>query len=169
MGIKAIVYTSYAGHTREYAQLLAGKTGLPAYELDEATKTLPKGTPVIYMGWLMAGKVKGLNKAQKHFATEVVCGVGMARYGSQVEDVRKSNNIPNDTQVFTLQGGYDREKLHGVYKIMMTVMEKTAGKGLADKADRTPEEDDMLDLLTHGGNRVCEEGITDILQWLQER
>ena len=29
-------------------------------------------------------------------------------------------------------------------------MVKTAGKGLANKPDRTPEEDDMLDMMVNG-------------------
>ena len=37
---------------------------------------------------------------------------------------------------------------------MMNVMVKTAGKGLANKTDRTPEEDDMLDMMINGGKRV---------------
>ena len=39
------------------------------------------------------------------------------------------------------------KKLHGVYRLMMEIMVKTAGKGLAEKEDRTPEEDDMLEIL----------------------
>ena len=46
------------------------------------------------------------------------------------------------------------QKLHGVYRFMMNVMVKTAGKGLANKIDRTPEEDDMLDMMVNGGKRV---------------
>ena len=49
--------------------------------------------------------------------------------------------------------------------MMMTVMKKTAGKGLADKKDRTPEEDDMLDLLLHGGSRVSADKLSAVLQW----
>ena len=58
-------------------------------------------------------------------------------------------------------------KLHGVYKLMMTVMAKTAGKGLADKKDRTPEEDAMLDMMLHGGSRVSEENLADVLAWYE--
>ena len=48
----------------------------------------------------------------------------------------------------------------------MTVMKKTAGKGLAEKENRTPEEDAMLDLLTNGGSRVSEENLAAVLEWL---
>lgn len=36
--IQAIVYTSLAGHTKEYAALLAERTGLSAFESGEAKK-----------------------------------------------------------------------------------------------------------------------------------
>lgn len=162
-----IVYTSNTGYTREYAMLLGKKTGLPVYSLDEARKKLAPGDPVIYLGWLMAGKVQGYAEAAKRFQVEAVCGVGMGATGSQMQDLRKSNALPETMPVFTMQGGFDMNRLRGVYKLMMTVMVKTAGKGLADKKDRTPDEDDMLDLMLHGGSRVCEENLTAVLEWYQ--
>ena len=47
--MKAIVYTSNTGHTRAYAELLACKTGLPVYALEDAAKQLEKGASVIYL------------------------------------------------------------------------------------------------------------------------
>lgn len=165
--IKAIVYTSETGHTKEYATLLAQQTGLPAYELKSAKRVLPQRCKVIYMGWLMAGQIKGYKEAANCFTVKAVCGVGMARTGSQINDMRKNNSIPEQTPVFSLQGGFELEKLHGVYKLMMKVMKSTAGKGLANKQDRTPEEDDMLDLLLNGGNRVSEENLQDLKEWYE--
>ena len=51
---------------------------------------------------------------------------------------------------------------------MMTVMVKTAGKGLADKPDRTAEEDVMLDMMLHDGNDVREENLEQVLGWLEK-
>lgn len=42
---------------------------------------------------------------------------------------------------------------------------KRKGKGLAEKKDRTPDEDVMLELLTHGGSCVREENLADVLEW----
>ncbi|MDO4516501.1 MAG: hypothetical protein Q4C76_05115 [Bacillota bacterium] len=161
----AIVYTSNTGYTRQYAQLLGEKTGLPVYALEEAD--LAPASPILYLGWLMAGKVKGYPKAAKRYRIEALCGVGMGATGSQIQDLRKSNGLPAQLPVFTLQGGFDMNKLHGVYKLMMTVMVKTAGKGLAEKTDRTPEEDLMLDMLLHGGSRVSVENLADVLAWYE--
>lgn len=164
----AIVYTSNTGYTRQYAVLLGDKTGLPVYSLEEAAQTLAAGNSVIYLGWLMAGKVQGYAKAAKRYRVEAVCGVGMGTTGSQLEDVRKANALSDALPVFTLQGGFDITRLRGVYRLMMNVMSKTMGKALAEKQDRTADEDAMLDLLVHGGNCVSEENLAAVMAWYRQ-
>ena len=164
----AIVYTSNTGYTAEYARLLGDKTGLPVYSLADASEKPAEGSNIIYLGWLMAGKVMGCSKAAKRYRVQAVCGVGMGATGSQMQDLRKANGFSDSLPIFTLQGGFDITRLRGVYKFMMTVMAKTAGKGLADKPDRTPDEDAMLELLTHGGSRVSPENLAAVLKWYEE-
>ena len=164
----AIVYTSNTGFTAQYASLLGGETGLAVYSLEDALKSLPQNSPILYLGWLAAGKVQGYDKAVTKFNLQALCAVGMAKSGSQMEDVKKSNNLPEDLPLFTLQGGFDLKKLRGIYKLMMLVMSKTVAKKLAAKPDRTPDEDDMLDLFQNGGNRVSLENLRPVLEWYQE-
>lgn len=164
----AIVYTSNTGCTAQYASLLGGETGLRVYPLEDAMKNLPQGSPVIYLGWLAAGSVQGYVKAAKQFTIAALCAVGMGKSGSQLEDVKKANNLPEELPLFTLQGGFDLKKLRGIYKLMMLVMSKTVVKKLAAKPDRTPDEDDMLDLFQNGGNRVSLENLRPVLAWFGE-
>ena len=164
----AIVFTSNTGYTRQYAVLLGQKTGLPVYALDEAREKLAPGNHILYLGWLMAGTVKGYAQAAKRYHVEAVCGVGMGATGCELSEVRKTSRIPEEMPLFTLQGGFDLQRLHGVYRLMMNIMAKTAGKGLADKQNRTPEEDDMLDMMLHGGSRVSEEYLTGVLEWYRK-
>lgn len=164
----SIVFTSNTGYTREYAALLGEKTGLPVYSLEEAGQRLAPGNTILYLGWLMAGKIQGYTKASARYHVAAVCGVGMGATGSQIADVRKANGLTAELPVFTLQGGFDITRLRGVYKLMMTVMSKTLGKKMAEKTDRTQEEDDMLELLTHGGSRVCVENLTEVVDWYRE-
>lgn len=169
MNANAIVYTSNTGYTEQYAGLLGKRTGLPVYSLAEAGTKLPAGNCVIYLGWLMAGKVQGYAKAAKRYRIAAVCGVGMGATGSQLEDVRKANSLGDELPLFTLQGGFDMSKLKGIYKLMMLVMAKTVGKSLANKQDRTAEEDQMLTLLTQGGSCVSEENLRPVLDWFSDR
>ncbi len=72
MTASVLVYTSATGFTARYAQLLSRKTGLPCLALERA-KELPGDTPVLYLGWLCAGGIKGLKKARKRLAVRAVC------------------------------------------------------------------------------------------------
>ena len=163
--MNAIIYTTNTGSTERYAKLLAQKTGLPVYSLAEAKKRVFAGAEVIYLGWIMAGSVKGYAEAAKRYQVRAVCGIGMGQTGTQTDSVRKKSAIPVNISLFTLQGNFDVKKLHGVYRLMMEIMVKTAGKGLAEKSDRSTEEDDMLDMMLHGGKRVKAENLSAVLDW----
>ena len=113
----------------------------------------------------MAGSVKGYAEAAKRYQVRAVCAVGMGQTGTQTDSVRKKSAISADIPLFTLQGNFDVKKLHGIYRLMMEIMVKTAGKGLAEKGDRTPEEDDMLDMMRCGGERVQAGNLGAVLEW----
>ena len=110
------------------------------------------------------GKPRQLDRAAKLFLAAAVLGSFLL----PMQDLRKANGLPASMPVFTLQGGFDMTRLRGVYKLMMTVMVKTAGKGLAEKQDRTPDEDAMLELMLHGGSRVSEENLAAVWEWCQQ-
>ena len=163
--MNAIIYTTNTGSTEHYAKLLAQKTGLPVYSLAEAKKRVFAGAEVIYLGWIMAGSVKGYANAVKLYRIRAVCAVGIGQTGTQTESVRKKSAVPAAIPLFTLQGNFNVKKLHGVYRLMMEIMVKAAGKSLAAKKDRTPAEDDMLDMMLHGGERVKAENLSAVLDW----
>lgn len=163
--MKIIIYTSNTGTTAEYANLLGKKTGLPVYSLDDARNKVEIGSEIIYLGWIMASGIKGYKTAAKKYKICAACAVGMGGTGTQINEVRRKNAVPDNIPLFTLQGGFDIKKLHGVYKMMMNMMVKTAGKGLADKTDRTPDEDRILEMMLHGGNYVSEENLKSVLEW----
>lgn len=167
--MKAIVYTSNTGHTQKYAELLAERLGLPVYPLEGARGALKKGDEIIYLGWVMAGGVQGYKDAAAYFSVRMVCAVGMGAAGTQLEEIRSGNQIPASTALFTLQGGYAIEKLRGVQKLMMRLITKATAKKLAQKPDRTPEDADMLDLLTHGGSRVSMAQLEGPVRWYLEQ
>ena len=135
------------------------------YSLAEAKKRVFAGAEVIYLGWIMAGSVKGYAEAAKRYRVCAVCAVGMGQTGTQADSVRKKAAVPADIPLFTLQGNFDVKKLHGVYRPMMEIMVKTAGKALVEKSDRTSEEDDMLDMMRCGGERVKAENLSAVLDW----
>ena len=108
--MNAIIYTTNTGSTESYAKLLAQKTGLPVYSLAEAKKRVFAGAEVIYLGWIMAGSVKGYAEAAKRYQVRAVCCVGMGQAGTQTDSVRKKSAISADIPLFTLQGNFDVKK-----------------------------------------------------------
>ena len=163
--MQAIIYTTNTGSTQRYAQLLSQATGLPAYSLAQAGAQVPDGAAIIYMGWIAASAIKGYAAAAGRYRVRAVCAVGMGQTGTQTDVVRKKNRIPASTPLFTLQGNFDVKRLHGAYRLMMDIMVKTAGKALAGKQNRTPEEDDMLDMMLRGGERVRAQNLHAVLDW----
>lgn len=163
--MEAIVYTSNAGHTKEYAKLLGEIINLPVYEIGEAKGKLDKNADIIYFGWLMAGKVKGYNKALKRYNIKALGAVGMSNSVTQIDDVKKNNNVSEELEIFLLQGGFEIDKLSGIYKTMMNTMRKTVGDKLDNKEELTEEEKDMLDMLKNGRNCVSTENLTEIINW----
>lgn len=167
--MKAIVYTSNSGFTKHYAELLAAETGLPVYELKTARRKLNAGEEVIYLGWLMAGNVKGYREAAKRYRVRAVCGVGMARPSDKIIDEMREKHQIADAEAFYLQGGFDMEKLHGLYKFMMKTMAKTIGKTLEAKAEKTDEEAEMLDMYKNGRDMVRPENLSGVIAWYRSQ
>lgn len=163
--IRAIVYMSNAGHTRRYAELMGERTGLVVCELKQSKKVLPKGSRIIYMGWLLGGSIKGYKEACARYDVKAVCAVGMAANGSQMNDIHKMNSIKEGTEVFTLQGGFDNESLHGIYKLMMGFAGKAAKKNLAKKKHLSEEDRQMLDMFANGKDSVSVENLAPVLAW----
>ena len=163
--MKAIIYISNTGSTAEYAKLLGKELNLPVHSLQQAKTNVPAGSEIIYLGWIMAGGIKGYKEAARKYKVCAVCGVGMGQTGTQLKEVRDKNAIPQRIPLFTLQGNFDVKKLHGLYRFMMNVMVKTAGKSLAAKTDRTPQEDDMLDMMVNGGKRVSLQNLKAVTEW----
>lgn len=163
MNAKAIVYVSNTGYTARYAAILSEKLGIPAHTLADAQKTLPAGTPIIYMGWLMAGSVKDCKKAAKRFGIQAVIGVGLGDTGAQDEAARKACALPADVPVFTVQGGMDINKLRGPYKLVIRMLTKA----MSARKDATPGEARMAELLQSGGDFVSEKELAAVLAWAE--
>ena len=161
--MQAIVYTSNTGHTAAYAEILGQQTGLPVWELSKALKELPKGTPIVYMGWLFASHIKGYPQAAKRFSVQAVCGVGLCDTGALLSEVRKAISLPEKTPLFTLQGGMDHSKLQGINKFMISMLLKMLEK------NKQPTEDDkrMLELVKYGGHFVSAENTAAFMQWYE--
>lgn len=165
--MKAIIYTTNTGSTAQYAKMLSEKTGIPAFSTEEAKEKVEKGNEVIFLGWIMASKVKGYKAASKKYRIAAVCAVGMERTGSRTEEIRIKTNVPKENPLFTLQGNFNIKKLRGAYRLMMNLMVKMTARQLGAKTTRTQREEEMLSLMLHGGENVRAENLNSVLDWLK--
>ena len=162
--IEAIIYSSNTGNTEKYAKMLSERINIPAYSLDQAKKMLQRRTEVIYLGWLMAGKIKDLSRARRRYRVIAVGAVGLGATGTLAEGLRRSNKLGNEIALFELQGGMDHAKLKGIYKTMI----ETLIKMLSRKMDRTPDEDAMLEMIKAGGDFTREENLSATVDWYND-
>lgn len=163
--ISAIVYASNSGYTAEYARMLGELTGLPVYDLHRVSDPQPQ-REVIFLGWLMAGNVKGYAKADRLYKVRAVCQVGMGPATKAASDkLRQKLKLSPEVQVFTLQGGFDIRRLHGPYKWIMQVKCRDIRRTLAGKASLTPAQQLTYDMATRGASAVKQENLTSIVDW----
>ena len=80
--MEAVVYTSNTGSTEHYAKLLGHELRVSVYSTEEAGNKLPTGTEIIYLGWIMAGKIQRFGLARKKYKICAVCAVGMGQTGT---------------------------------------------------------------------------------------
>lgn len=146
--------------------MLSEAINVPAYDLDAAAE-VAKGSDVIYMGWLMAGNVKGYKKAAKKYNIKAICIVGMGDVsGNQAKEFAEKNQVTG-TPVFYLQGGFKMENLHGIYRFMMNSMKKAMLPKLEQKTERTAEEEQTILMMTQGADYVSSDNLKQVTDWYQ--
>ena len=167
MNIEAIVYTSNTGNTRQYAQMLAARTGLPVYSAKDAETALSQGASVIYMGWIRASVIVGYREAAARYAIVCVLAVGMGETGGQLVELRRKNGLAESLPLFTMQGGLFPSKLRGMNAFMINFSRRKAIKVLKAEKKRTEAQNAMLIMLSKGASFVQEKHLQKPLYWLQ--
>lgn len=165
MNAKYIVYTSDTGHSLRYARMLSEKLDISAIPLDEAVRSVEHGTEIIYVGWLFANSIKGYKKANKLFNIGCTVAVGLCPTGELLKEVRRANSISDTSPLFTVQGGMDREKLHGINKFMINTLVKVLKKNKSPSV----EDREKLRLIEEGGDFVSENNLARVIEFCEEK
>lgn len=153
-----IVYTSNAGSTKRYAEMLSQKLGCEAFELSKATAN---GDDVIYLGWVMAGDIQGLSQAREKFgALKAVAAVGMMPSENSKKETAEKNGITEP--FFYLPGEFNIKKLKGMYKMMMGMMLRMMKAKVKDSDD--PNDKKALELFENGFDGVKEENLDELVE-----
>lgn len=158
--LKAIIYKSKTGHTKKYAEMLGEKLNMPFYEIKEAEKKLNKNDEIIYLGWICATRIVGLNKILKKYKVNCCGAVGAyPKTDENVQNIKNANNIK--TPLFYMQGGIDYTKLNKIYKKLL----QTIGKTIQNSSDNVDEE--IVEMFEKGKSFVCEENLKEIEEYLK--
>jgi len=163
-----IVYQSNTGFTETYARMLAQDTGFPLYSAEQARKALSQGSEILYLGWVCAGHISGLDQAVKRYDVKGACAVGLMPPDRSVfEHLARSNYLPSGPMYY-LQGGYAPERLKGIKKPMLNMVLRSLKKKLSGQANPPEEEIQLLAMICNGGSAVCEENLVPVLRWLND-
>ncbi len=159
-----IVYESKTGFTKRYADMLAEKARLKAYRVKELTKEV-KDEDIIFLGWMKAGKVQGLNKVKGN-NVKAVCASGTARSAEPSNEAVIARNNIEGIPFFYLRGGcLPLKELKGMDKIMMSMFLKM----LKGRKEKDEELEESITNIEYGYNGVKEENLEPVLQWLNAR
>ena len=109
-----IVYESCAGHTKEYAQMLGKELNLPVESLKNYKQDYKE---VIYLGWVMAGMIKGYSKIKNKAKLAAVIAVGLLP--DKEEEIIKNNNVTS--RFYFLPGGVDYSKLRWLKRNLLEI------------------------------------------------
>lgn len=134
--IQAIVYSSTTGSCKYYAEELSRKLAVPAYPAKKCP--LAAGMEVVFVGWLLAGKMVGLPAVMKKHNVRVVVPVGMGDPAVLTEEmVRGKNGLGSNVVVFPQQGRFDIAKLPLPMRLIMRAKNKEIAARLQAKAAKT--------------------------------
>lgn len=164
MRAQAIVYRSNTGFTKQYAEMLSQQTGLPAYDQKCLKDELAEGTPIVFMGWVRAGRTQGFKQAAKKFQVVAICPVGMGLPNPMAYDeaVKRSGMAA----IFCLHGGFAFQKLRGLNRMLMRDFSRNITNALSAIPNLSETQEVMLNLARNGGSYVDQKYIDPLIQWL---
>lgn len=168
--ITAIVYNSETGSCERYARELSRALHIPCEPLHK--NHVRSDGKVIYVSWVMAGKVVGYPKAAKTLDIAAVVAVGMSPVTEKLTAAsREKNQIPFGTEFFLLQGGFNINKLNLPMKAAMTVMDKKIARGLKAKQAQKPltdQEEATLNMAVNGQGEPAAWDCSEVISWAKK-
>lgn len=159
-----IVYESKTGFTERYARMLSEKTGLKVFGVNEISK-ISLDEEIIFLGWIKAGRIQGLNKVRK-YNLAAVCGSGTAKGPEPDAEKMISANRINGIPFFYLRGGcLPLKEIKGMDRILLSLFVKI----LKSRRDKDKEAEEYISIIENGFDGVREENLEPLLRWLGSR
>ena len=162
--VKAIIYNSETGFTKEYAEMLSEKINVPYYTLKEAKKEINKQDEIVYLGWICAGVIKGLNKVRNKYKVKCYGAVGaFPKDANYIETLTKSNGLEKD-KLFYLRGGINFGKLKGYKKFIVKIVGSVLEKN--NKGKEGSEE--LIRIFNEGASFVDVKNLDEMIDYIKK-
>ena len=152
-----IIYSSQTGFTAQYAQWMAEATGADRMELKEAKKKkanyFDDYENIVYGGWVMGGHVNKLQWFEQHLNAWKGKRLAVFAVGASPEDSEAVEEFLRQTFAgeqwnhiahFYCQGGLNYDRMSAPNRMLMKMLEKS----LDSKKDKTPQEEEMAQMLS---------------------
>lgn len=157
------VYESKTGFTKRYADMLASKTNLKVFPVKELSK-VGKVEEIIFLGWMKAGKIQGLNKL-RNYNVKAVCGSGTGRTAEPSTEAVVARNKVEGVPFFYLRGGcYPIKELKGMDRILLSMFLKM----LKNQKDKDEKIEEAIKHIENGFDGVKEENLLPVFEWLSK-
>ena len=150
-----IIYGSYYGTTKQYAEELSKRTNIEAISFKNV-KEINDYNNIIYLGGLYAGGVLGMSKTIKKLKNVrskkiIIATVGLSDPTDEINKKNIKDNIKRQilkkvfekAKIYHLRGGVDYSKLNFIHKTMMKLLHNTV-KNLSEEK-QTREDRAMIE------------------------
>ena len=165
--ISAVIYSSQAGSCKKYAEKIASELGIEAKPLGIG---VVNSDQVIYVGWLMAGHIVGLNEARKYYKVAGVVQVGISPVTRTSEaEGRKANSVNYNTAFFCKQGAYDKTKIPGWQRVLMKPVTKKIEWDLLKKDKLNAQEQALYVMVTTGFGEPAGWNVDDVVAFAKNK
>ena len=162
--VKAIVYKSETGFTKEYAEILSKKINVPCYTLEEAKKNLNKSDEIVYLGWICAGSIKGVNRVRNKYQVKCYGAVGaFPKDDKYIESLVKLNELEKG-KLFYLRGGINFKKLKGYKKLIVKIVGNVLEKNNKDKEGS----EELIRLFNEGASFVESKNLDEMIDYIKK-
>lgn len=124
--IKAVIYHSNSGFTKQYALMFSKNLKVPCYDIKKVPKNLKK-EKVIFLGNVFDGIIEGYSKASKKYNLEYTVAVGLNEPSEKViKNLKEINKIKGE--LYCLKGGFDVSRLSKFKQLTVNAYNLMYGK-----------------------------------------
>ncbi len=171
-----VLYKSFYGSTKQYAEWIAEATGGDCFDLDSIkADDLQKYDVIVFGGGLYAAGINGMKTFHIMYdqikdKRIIICAVGLSpvieKFINEVREANLTAEMKEKADFFLLRGAYDHKKQKFTHKMMMKAL---AAKIKSKKEEERTEEDrGVLECIQNPVDFMNKESIKPIVDTIHQ-